>query len=135
MYHCFRVFYVCVYVCVVCVALFDKAEVIDEERKPKHLIIAVSSDRGLCGSVHSNVAKNIRGIFASRKGDSSTQIVCIGDKIRTIMQRFFRKNILMHFINIGKKPPLFLEASFIAQQILDCGIEYDSVEVIYNKFK
>ena len=119
----------------VCIALFDKAEVVDEERKPKHLIIAVSSDRGLCGSIHSNVAKNIRGIMDARKGEGSTQIVCIGDKLRTIMQRHFRSNILMHFTSIGKKPPVFMEASFIAQQILDSGVEYDSVELIYNRFK
>lgn len=116
-------------------ALFEKAEVLEEERKPKHLIIAISSDRGLCGSIHSNVAKNIRGIMAARGGDASTQVVCVGDKVRTIMQRFFRKNVLMHFTDIGKKPPAFLEASFIAQAILKAGFDYDSAEIVYNKFR
>lgn len=116
-------------------ALFDKAEVLDEERKPKHLIIAISSDRGLCGSIHSNVAKNIRSIMAARGESESTQVVCVGDKIRTIMQRFFRKNVLMHFSDIGKRPPVFAEASFIAQEILQSGFEYDSAEIVFNKFK
>lgn len=116
-------------------ALFDKAGVLEEERKPKHLIIAVSSDRGLCGSIHSNVAKNIRGIIAARGGNGSTQIVCVGDKIRTIMQRFFRDSVLMHFADIGRKPPVFAEASFIAQEILKSGVEYDSAEIIFNKFR
>ena len=107
----------------------------EEERKPKHLIIAISSDRGLCGSIHSNVAKNIRSIMATRGGEGSAQVVCVGDKIRTIMQRFFRKNVLMHFSDIGKKPPIFAEASFIAQEILQSGFEYDSAEIIFNKFR
>lgn len=115
--------------------LFDKAEVIEEDRKPRHLIIALSSDRGLCGSIHSNVAKNIRGIMAARGTDSSARVVCVGDKIRTIMQRFFRGNILMHFANIGKKPPIFAEASFIAQEILNTGYDYESAEIVFNRFR
>ena len=117
------------------IALFDKAEVVDEERKPKHLIIAVTSDKGLCGGIHSNVSKNIKAIMSSRTGDAAVQIVCVGEKIRGIMQRFFRKNVFMHFSEFGKKPPVFMEASFVAQQILDSGVEYDSAEVIFNKFK
>ena len=116
-------------------ALFDKAEVIEEERKPKHLIVAISSDRGLCGSIHSNIAKNIRNTMAAEGGDSSAQIVCVGDKVRTIMQRFFRRNVLMHFADIGKKPPVFAEASFIAQQILTSGFDYESAEIVFNKFR
>ena len=108
---------------------------VEEDRKPRHLIIAISSDRGLCGSIHSNIAKNIRGIMADRGEDNSAQIVCVGDKIRTIMQRFFRKNVLMHFADIGKKPPVFAEASFIAQEIFNSGFDYDSAEIVFNQFR
>jgi len=62
-------------------------------------------------------------------------IVCVGDKIRTIMQRYCRKNILLNFTNVGKKPPVFSEASFIAQQILSTGIEFESAEIVYNWFR
>ena len=73
--------------------------------------------------------------MSARGGDSSAQIVCVGDKIRTIMQRFFKKNVLMHFSDIGKKPPVFAEASFIAQGILNSGFDYESAEIIFNKFR
>ena len=36
---------------------------------------------------------------------------------------------------LGRKPPMFEEASFIAEQILDSGYEFDSGELMYNKFK
>ena len=109
---------------------------LEEDRKPKHLVVAISSDRGLCGSVHSNVARYIRSMMAERGQDAaSTMFVCVGDKVRTILQRQFRSNILMHFTEIGRKPPLFCEASFVAEQILNTGFEYDSAEIIYNSFK
>ena len=118
------------------VALFEKSEVLEEERKPKHLIVAISSDRGLCGSVHSNVARYIRSLMADRGQDASTTMfVCVGDKVRTILQRQFRNNILMHFTEIGRKPPLFVEANFVAEQILNSGFEYDSAEIVFNRFK
>ena len=116
-------------------ALYDKAEVIDEERKPKHLIIAVTSDRGLCGGIHSNVARNIRATLLAAQDRSNTMVVCVGDKTRSIMQRFFRENLLLHFTDVGKKPPVFEEAMFVAQNILDSGFEYDSAEIVYNRFK
>jgi len=119
----------------VCIALFDKAEVVEEDRKPKHLMIALTSDRGLCGGIHSSVAKNIRAVMAARSSDASTQLVCVGDKVRTIMQRFFPRNMVMHFSDIGKRPPRFVEASYVAQQVLDLGVEYESAELIFNKFK
>ncbi|XP_064400573.1 ATP synthase subunit gamma, mitochondrial-like [Halichondria panicea] len=116
-------------------ALYDKAEVIDEERKPKHLIIAVTSDRGLCGGIHSNVARNIRATLLATQDRSNTMVVCVGDKTRSIIQRFFRENLLLHFTDVGKKPPVFEEAMFVAQNILDSGFEYDSAEIVYNRFK
>lgn len=117
------------------IALFDKAELSDEEKKSKHLIIAISSDKGLCGSVHSNIARNIRNMMPERARESATMLVCVGDKVRTILQRLYKNNILMHFSDFGKRPPVFPEASFIAQEILDSGYEYDSAEIVFNRFK
>ena len=107
----------------------------EEERKPKHLIISVTSDRGLCGGIHSNVARNIRATLGETKDRSNTMVVCVGDKTRTIMQRFYRENLLMHFSEIGKKPPVFEDASFVAQNILDSGFEYESAEIVFNRFR
>merc|ERR1712061_175911 len=45
-------------------AFYEKAEVQAEESKPQHLILACSSDRGLCGGIHSAVCKNIKAKLA-----------------------------------------------------------------------
>lgn len=41
-------------------AFYEKAEVAPPEDAKNRLIIAMSSDRGLCGAIHSSVAKSIR---------------------------------------------------------------------------
>lgn len=75
-------------------------------------------------------------MMAERHQDAgSTVLVCIGDKVRTILQRQFRSNILMHFTEIGRKPPVFSEANFIAEKILNSGFEYESAEIVFNRFR
>ena len=62
--------------------MLDKAEVLGEERSSNHLFILVSSDRGLCGSVHSNLARTVRPIMEERAASAKTTFVCVGDKVQ-----------------------------------------------------
>lgn len=43
--------------------------------------------------------------------------------------------ILMNFSDIGRKPPVFCEAVFLAQEVLDSGFEFDMGEMYYNTFR
>lgn len=43
--------------------------------------------------------------------------------------------MFMSFNEIGKKPPVFVEATAIAHTILNSGLEFDTAEIIYNRFK
>ena len=96
----------------------------------------MTSDRGLCGGIHSSVAKTVRGLIKEREASgNNTGVVLIGDKLRGILQRTHRQNILMVVSEIGRKPPVFTEASFIAEQILNTGFEFDSTEIVFNTFK
>lgn len=70
-----------VFTCVIATAVLDKAEVVGEERSNNHLFVVISSDRGLCGSVHSNLARTIRPIMEKRASSDNTFIVCVGDKV------------------------------------------------------
>ena len=49
--------------------------------------------------------------------------------------RQYSKNVLLSFNNIGKKPPSFLDAGFLAQSIMDIPYEYDVGNLYYNWFK
>lgn len=115
----------------------DRAEVdAQPENVKKHLIIAVSSDRGLCGAIHTSVVKAIKAMLAEEsRSNLETKIVSIGDKARSQLQRVYSSNILLSVNDVGKKNPSFVEASSIANAILATGYEYDSGEVVYNQFK
>ena len=70
-------------------AFFEKADIERDEAKPNHLIIAMSSDRGLCGAVHTNVAKSVKAAVAEKKEKGcNVKLICIGDKTRAILGRY-----------------------------------------------
>lgn len=71
-----------------CSALYEKAEIKAPEDKNKHVIIGVSSDRGLCGAIHSSVAKAIKSEIAKLSGaGKEVMIVNVGDKLRGLLYR------------------------------------------------
>jgi len=118
-------------------AFYEKAEVKPpEDPKAKNLIIAMTSDRGLCGAVHTSVGRMIRNEMNSIPGEKENiAIVCIGDKARNILQRLFGKHIILACKEIGRVVPTFNDASKISQAILDCGYQYDFGKIVFNRFK
>lgn len=68
-------------------ALYSAAEVESLDQKENHLIIAVSSDRGLCGGIHSNVSKAVKATMAEKGDTANVKMIIIGDKARTQLQR------------------------------------------------
>lgn len=75
------------YLC--CLALYEKAEIKAPEDKNKHLIIGVSSDRGLCGAIHSSVAKAMKSEIAKLTGaGKEVMVVNVGDKLRGLLYRY-----------------------------------------------
>lgn len=112
---------------------YEKAEVTAPADVPEKLFIAISSDRGLCGAIHSNVARIIRN--EAQKDNQNIKIVCIGDKSRALLARVFGKNIIMAANEIGRLPPTFNDASLIADAVIASGHKFGSGEIIYNRFK
>lgn len=113
---------------------FEKTEIQpDEKVEPKKLLIAMTSDRGLCGAVHTGVARFIRNELA--KSEANTKIFCVGDKSRGILARLYGKNIMMVANEVGRLPPTFLDASRIAHEVMKSGYEFTEGSIVYNKFK
>ncbi|XP_031714650.1 ATP synthase F(1) complex subunit gamma, mitochondrial isoform X2 [Anarrhichthys ocellatus] len=118
-------------------ALYEKADIqVPEDKIAKHLIIGVSSDRGLCGAIHSNVAKAIKTEVAVLTGaGKEVMVINVGDKLRGILQRTHKQHIILNCKEIGRKPPSFSDASIVAGELLDCGYEFDQGSIIFNRFK
>lgn len=68
-------------------AFYEKADLKHDPTKKNHLVVAISSDRGLCGGIHSGVAKAIRNDINERGDKENVKIVAVGDKARGILQR------------------------------------------------
>lgn len=70
-------------------ALYEKADIkAPEDKSGKHLIIGVTSDRGLCGAIHSGVAKTIKSEIANLTGaGKEVMVVNVGDKLRGLLHR------------------------------------------------
>jgi len=43
--------------------------------------------------------------------------------------------MLMHFVDIGKRPPVFEDASRVALELLKTPYEFDFGELYYNVFR
>ena len=67
--------------------MFEKGDIGSDQEKPNHLIFATSSDRGLCGGIHSGMAKAIKADMETKSSASNPMIVIYGDKVRGILQR------------------------------------------------
>jgi len=116
-------------------AFFEKAEVAQDEKEPNHLIISMTSDRGLCGAVHSSIVRAIRNNLPEKPQGTNVKFIPVGEKSRLMLQRVHSENILMHFTDIGKKPPTFSDAAVIANGILNLDYEFDHGEMYFNIFK
>lgn len=111
---------------------YTNAETKAPETPEKSLFIAVSSDKGLCGSVHSQIAKFTRSKLAENPS-AKIDIVTIGDKVKAQLLRTHPSNLVLSFNGVGKEPPTFNEAALISDEIMKLGA-YDKVEIFYNKF-
>lgn len=91
---------------------------------------------GLCGAVHTGVARTIRNDLQARtESTENTRIACVGDKSRAILQRLFADKFVFVANEIGRIPPNFLDASKIANQILESDFSFTHGQIIYNQFK
>lgn len=113
-------------------AVFDSAETkaLEGEDKKK-LVIVCSSDKGLCGGIHSGLSRFIR---RKTLEEPRFDLVLLGEKSKAQLQRTNAQDIVLNFAGIGKDLPTFTDAQAIADQIVLLPNEYSSIEIVYNKF-
>ncbi|XP_013137707.1 PREDICTED: ATP synthase subunit gamma, mitochondrial-like [Papilio polytes] len=108
---------------------------LSKDFKPRVIYIAVTSDRGLCGGVHTSVARLIKCTLAVRSADSPNhKIVCIGDKSRSQLRQMYGEHIILSIKQIGRISPIFKDASIVAMAITQSGYNYDVAEIFYNQY-
>ncbi len=105
--------------------------------KPKSILyVVIASDRGLCGSFNSNIAKFTEQLIADKKSmDQKTDFIFIGRRLKEYFSR--RKVEPIEFITGLDRDISYSLAARVAGKLMkafEMG-EYGGVQVIYNEFK
>jgi F-type H+-transporting ATPase subunit gamma len=116
------------------VEIFQNAK--PEEAPQRKLFVVISSDKGLCGGIHSSVSKATRRSINTGENGGSTDspIVVIGDKSKAQLSRSLSSNLAITFNQIGRDIPTFADAAGVADLIVKSGIKYDAIAIVYNRF-
>ena len=115
-------------------SFFEQVDVpkADEGDQQRRLIVAITSDRGLCGAANSSVIKAVR---ASLHDAPNTKVVAVGEKSRSLLARSHSSHIMLSFKELAKRPVTFTEASMIGEAITSSGYEFDVCDMYYNAFR
>ena len=105
----------------------------------RHLLVVVTSDRGLCGGFNGNLVRLARQEIARLVGEGKdVQIVTVGRKARDLLKRDHGQKIIESFTGIGGSSRVsFAEANQVTELVLDqfeAG-NFDVCSLIYNNFK
>jgi F-type H+-transporting ATPase subunit gamma len=99
----------------------------------KVLIVAITSNRGLCGAFNTNVIKQAK-VVAEAYAGKQVDVFAIGKKGNDVL----RKTLHVAETQTSVFDQLTFEnVSDIAQQLMDKFVagDYDKIEIIYNEFK
>jgi F-type H+-transporting ATPase subunit gamma len=102
-----------------------------------HLLIPVTSDRGLAGAFSSNVGRLTRALARRLEAEGKTVTVLpIGRKGREFLRRELPGKVMEDAAFAGKKTYAFADAQAVAQRIIAmlAAGEVDVCTVVFNRF-
>ncbi len=107
-------------------------------RDAVHLVVVMTSDRGLCGGFNSTIVRGARRLIRDlRAGGKQVKVLCVGRKGRDQLRRDFGSLIVGTIEEIAKPRLTFAAADKVAQRISTMfeASEFDVCTIIYNRFK
>jgi F-type H+-transporting ATPase subunit gamma len=111
----------------------DSGSKYSEQRDVKNvLIVAITSNRGLCGAFNSNIIQQAN--LVAERYDANVSVVAIGKKANDALSK--------NFEIISNQSPIYDDLTFdnvaeIAEMLMEQfeSKAFDKIEIIYNKFK
>lgn len=103
-----------------------------------HLLVVITSDRGLCGAFNGSIVREARRQIAKLTAEGKTvRIVTVGRKGRDQLRRTNAQQIGQTYEDIGRRRLSFADADMIASKVLEMyeAGEFDVCSVVYNKFR
>jgi len=102
------------------------------EGKTQHLVIMITGDRGLCGSVNNKVIKAVMAMHNGMPANEQTILFGIGQKAQDGIKGDERELFARSYRDIGAVPVNFAQASLLAEDIL--SIPHDKASIVYTKY-
>jgi F-type H+-transporting ATPase subunit gamma len=103
-----------------------------------HLIVVVTSDRGLAGAFNTNIIRAVRKKAQELVAEGKTVLFYIvGRKGRPAIQRVAPKAIIGQYDTSQMKAPAFTDARAIAEDLVDRfnSTQFDVVHLAYSEFR
>ena len=107
-------------------------------REQVHLIVVMTSDRGLCGGFNSSIVRATRRrVKELRDQGKQVKLFCVGRKGRDQLKRDLGDIIIGHMEDIGRPKLVFSMADGIGVKLVELFEkgEFDVAWLVYNKFK
>jgi F-type H+-transporting ATPase subunit gamma len=103
-----------------------------------HLIVLVTSDRGLCGGFNSSAVRNAKHFMNEKLSQGKeVKVLCVGRKGRDQLKREYGSMILDTYEGMGRKGMRYQDALEVANRItklFEDG-QFDVATLVYNRFK
>jgi F-type H+-transporting ATPase subunit gamma len=107
-------------------------------RDEMHLVVVMTSYRGLCGGFNSSIVREARKVIrALESNNKKVKVFCIGRKGRDQLKRDMGDKIVGQIDEIGRPTLRYEEAVAVAEKIIgmfEAG-EFDVCTVVFNRFK
>ena len=113
----------------------DSGSVFAEQRDVKNvLVVAITSNRGLCGAFNTNVIKQASKLANETYADKNVSFMTVGKKGNDILSK---KYYVFHNNNSVFDDLTFENASDITRRLMEVYTEgtYDKILLVYNHFK
>ena len=102
-----------------------------------HLLVIVTSDRGLCGGFNGSIIRVVRRRIVELQAEGKTvKLLIIGRKGVGLLRREFRDLFVEVYEELAKPVPTFEGAATVADKVttmFEAG-EFDVCTIYYNKF-
>jgi F-type H+-transporting ATPase subunit gamma len=103
-----------------------------------HLLVVVSSDRGLCGAFNGSIVREAKRQITRLQSEGKTvKLLTVGRKARDQLRREYAPLMVQSYEDVGRRRLSFADADMVTQKILAMfdGVEFDVCSIIFNKFK
>jgi len=104
----------------------------------KVLLIAITSNRGLCGGFNSNIIKKVNQLIREEYRDSQVSVLCLGKKIKDMVKRtehYYVNDTLAPLEDIMGNVS-FERTAQIGEELMSLfeNKSFDQMVIVYNRF-